>query len=77
MSTVALKTFAAPLTELERDGSELSVNRPAEVWLDGRKLLPVSDHDKTRLLVIGSAHERAGVFGAHHRRLVDHPQLVC
>ncbi|MBL8528746.1 MAG: P-type DNA transfer ATPase VirB11 [Burkholderiales bacterium] len=36
MSTVALETFAAPLMELlERDGvSELSVNRPGEVWLE-------------------------------------------
>ena len=36
MSTVALETFAAPLMDLlERDGvSELSVNRPGEVWLE-------------------------------------------
>jgi type IV secretion system protein VirB11 len=36
MSTVALQTFSALLMEfLERDGvSELSVNRPGEVWLE-------------------------------------------
>jgi len=36
MSTVALQTFAAPLMELlERNGvSELSINRPGEVWLE-------------------------------------------
>lgn len=36
MSTVALQTFAAPLLDLlERNGvSELSVNRPGEVWLE-------------------------------------------
>src|SRR5262245_24503287 len=36
MSTVALQTFAAPLVDLlERNGvSELSVNRPGEVWLE-------------------------------------------
>jgi type IV secretion system protein VirB11 len=36
MSTVALQTFAAPLMGLlERNGvSELSVNRPGEVWLE-------------------------------------------
>ena len=36
MSTVALETFAAPLMDLlERDGvSELSINRPGEVWLE-------------------------------------------
>ena len=34
--TVALETFAAPLMDLlERDGvSELSINRPGEVWLE-------------------------------------------
>ena len=36
MSTVALETFAAPLMDLlERSGvSELSINRPGEVWLE-------------------------------------------
>jgi type IV secretion system protein VirB11 len=36
MSTVALQTFAAPLLDLlERNGvSELSVNKPGEVWLE-------------------------------------------
>ena len=36
MSTVALRTYAAPLMDLIEQGgvSELSVNRPGEVWLE-------------------------------------------